>query len=61
MPWLLVAKVVVLGLPFVALALAGQPVLAAVCHPLTAAHLAVAAANGWRTIPSGRASRRRPG
>jgi hypothetical protein len=47
MPWLLVAKVVVLGLPFIALALTGHPVPAAVCGGLTAAHLAVAAANGW--------------
>ncbi len=47
MPWLLVAKIAVLGLPFVALALTGHPVLAAVCGGLTAAHLAVATANGW--------------
>lgn len=47
MPWLLVAKVVVLGLPFVALAVAGFPVAAGVCGVLTAAHLVVAAVNGW--------------
>jgi hypothetical protein len=47
MPWLLIVKIVVLGLPFVALAVAGHPLLAGVCGALTAAHLAVAAANGW--------------
>lgn len=47
MPWLLGAKVVVLGLPFVVLAGAGVPVVAGVCGGLTAAHLAVAAVNGW--------------
>jgi hypothetical protein len=47
MPWLLVAKAIVLGLPFVALGAAGFPVLAGVCGALTAAHLVVAAVNGW--------------
>lgn len=47
MPWLLVAKTVVLGLPFVALAVAGFPVVAGVCGGLTAAHLVVAAVKGW--------------
>lgn len=47
MPWLLLVKVAVFAVSFAALALAGHPVLAAVCGGLTVAHLAVATANGW--------------
>jgi hypothetical protein len=47
MPALLVVKAVMFAVPFALLAVAGQPVWAAVGAVVAAAHLVVATVNGW--------------